>query len=117
MARKKRASMREGPLADLFRSTVDPEDPPEPPPAPGRDEPTGEAETTVHREELATRLRLRTTSGRAGAPESDPLSPPVPEAYEGSDPASSAPERPEYERESSPARARRSQAPAAKERL
>jgi cell division protein FtsZ len=29
MARRKRASMREGPLADLFRSTVDPEDPPE----------------------------------------------------------------------------------------
>ncbi|HSI80600.1 MAG TPA: cell division protein FtsZ [Solirubrobacterales bacterium] len=36
MARRKRASMREGPLADLFRSTVEPEDPPE---APGRSEP------------------------------------------------------------------------------
>ena len=34
MARRKRASMREGPLADLFRSTVD--DPPaDPPEAPG----------------------------------------------------------------------------------
>ena len=31
MARPKRASMREGPLADLFRSTEAPEDPPEPP--------------------------------------------------------------------------------------
>ena len=31
MTRRKRASMREGPLADLFRSTVDPEDPPAPP--------------------------------------------------------------------------------------
>jgi cell division protein FtsZ len=31
MARRKRASMREGPLADLFRSTVDPDDPPETP--------------------------------------------------------------------------------------
>jgi cell division protein FtsZ len=31
MARRKRASMREGPLADLFRSTVEPEDPPEAP--------------------------------------------------------------------------------------
>ena len=33
MARRKRASMREGPLADLFRSTVDdpPADPPEAP--------------------------------------------------------------------------------------
>src|ERR687896_119444 len=29
MARRKRASMREGPLADLFRSTVEPDDPPE----------------------------------------------------------------------------------------
>jgi cell division protein FtsZ len=35
MARRKRASMREGPLADLFRSTGDPEDPPEPPDKPG----------------------------------------------------------------------------------
>ncbi len=33
--RNKRASMREGPLADLFRSTEDaPEDPPEPPSRP-----------------------------------------------------------------------------------
>ena len=32
MARRKRASMREGPLADLFRSTIDePADPPEAP--------------------------------------------------------------------------------------
>ncbi len=36
MARRKRASMREGPLADLFRSTVDPEDPPEAPERPDR---------------------------------------------------------------------------------
>jgi len=34
MARRKRASMREGPLADLFRSTEQPDDPPEPPPRP-----------------------------------------------------------------------------------
>ena len=33
MARRKRASMREGPLADLFRSTVEPDDPPEAPAA------------------------------------------------------------------------------------
>ena len=31
MARRKRASMREGPLADLFRSTEAPDDPPEAP--------------------------------------------------------------------------------------
>jgi cell division protein FtsZ len=34
--RNKRASMREGPLADLFRSTESPEDPPEPPARPER---------------------------------------------------------------------------------
>jgi cell division protein FtsZ len=34
MARPKRASMREGPLADLFRSTEAPDDPPEPPARP-----------------------------------------------------------------------------------
>ena len=34
MARRKRASMREGPLADLFRSTDDPDDPPEAPSRP-----------------------------------------------------------------------------------
>ncbi len=38
MARRKRASMREGPLADLFRSTGDPEDPPEAPAPPPRRE-------------------------------------------------------------------------------
>ena len=36
MARRKRASMREGPLADLFRSTEEPEDPPEAPAPPPR---------------------------------------------------------------------------------
>ncbi len=36
MARRKRASMREGPLADLFRSTEAPQDPPEAPALPPR---------------------------------------------------------------------------------
>jgi cell division protein FtsZ len=40
MARRKRASMREGPLADLFRSTVEPDDPPEAPTSPSREEDT-----------------------------------------------------------------------------
>jgi cell division protein FtsZ len=44
MARRKRASMREGPLADLFRSTVEPEDPPE---APARGDRPQEGETNV----------------------------------------------------------------------
>ncbi len=47
MARKKRASMREGPLADLFRSTVEPDDPPEAPSPTGRPS----DETNVMREE------------------------------------------------------------------
>jgi cell division protein FtsZ len=38
MARRKRASMREGPLADLFRSTAQPDDPPEAPAPPPRRE-------------------------------------------------------------------------------
>jgi cell division protein FtsZ len=38
MARRKRASMREGPLADLFRSTAQPDDPPEAPVPPPRRE-------------------------------------------------------------------------------
>ncbi len=44
MARPKRASMREGPLADLFRSTEAPDDPPEPParPEPRRRDPEPE---------------------------------------------------------------------------
>ncbi len=50
MARRKRASMREGPLADLFRSTVDPDDPPEARPE-SRAEGTGEGETGVMREQ------------------------------------------------------------------
>jgi cell division protein FtsZ len=47
MARRKRASMREGPLADLFRSTVEPEDPPEAPERPTRSQ--GEAGTRTER--------------------------------------------------------------------
>ncbi len=34
MGRRKRASMREGPLADLFRSTIDDDPPADPPEAP-----------------------------------------------------------------------------------
>src|SRR5688572_9944758 len=48
--RNKRASMREGPLADLFRSTVEPDDPPAPPERPPASHPYDEApepETTV----------------------------------------------------------------------
>ena len=100
MAPKKRASMREGPLADLFRSTVDPEDPPEAPPAPGREQPAGEAETTVHRD--------------GPAPDHEPADP-APAPYDEAD-------EPAYEPDPEPVRERRApreyeDAPAAKERL
>jgi cell division protein FtsZ len=42
--------MREGPLADLFRSTVEPSDPPAPPDVPGR----SEDETRIYDEEAPT---------------------------------------------------------------
>src|ERR687891_641043 len=48
MARRKRASMREGPLADLFRATVEPDDPPE---APARSRRPAEDDTNVMREQ------------------------------------------------------------------
>jgi cell division protein FtsZ len=48
MARRKRASMREGPLADLFRSTIEPDDPPEAPERSGR---SPEQDTSVIREQ------------------------------------------------------------------
>ena len=54
MAEKKRASMREGPLADLFRSTVEPEDPPEapaPPPPRSQQPPPSEQETRIYDED------------------------------------------------------------------
>ena len=61
MARRKRASMREGPLADLFRSTDKPEDPPEAPAPPPRREQRDD-DTRVMREEP----RERAQAARAG---------------------------------------------------
>jgi len=57
MARRKRASMREGPLADLFRSTVEPDDPPEAPARSEREaseEETRVDEPTVSQEPVAS---------------------------------------------------------------
>jgi cell division protein FtsZ len=101
MARRKRASMREGPLADLFRSTVDPDDPPE---APSRGERPSEDETGVMREASPT------PSERA-APRPPPPSEPFDQVE--SDPEPAAPP----EREPEEVRAYREQPPAAKERL
>jgi cell division protein FtsZ len=65
MARRKRASMREGPLADLFRSTVEPEDPPEAP---------------VRRDERPARAEAEPVHEPAPAPEPERIeTPSVPE--------------------------------------
>ena len=90
MARRpKRASMREGPLADLFRSTEAPDDPPEPPARPEsrrereereRSEPASEAETSVE---------------RAAEPQSDPPAEPEHRPRDEPVPAKPAPSEPQ----------------------
>ncbi len=65
--RNKRASMREGPLADLFRSTEEPDDPPEPP------------------------ARPKSRRERDAAPEPEAADPPEPEAPRAPAPASDDP--------------------------
>jgi len=95
MARRKRASMREGPLADLFRSTVRPEDPPEhtdPPAREAREEETGvlPQQPPAEREDAPDRggefFDRETETAPAREPE--PVSPqrPVPPVEETPDP-------------------------------
>ena len=86
MARRKRASMREGPLADLFRSTAkppEPDDPPELPPVPPR---RSDEDTKVMRSE-----------------EPPPPEPPAEPAPSEPEPAAEPSEF--YDREDEPARA------------
>jgi cell division protein FtsZ len=92
--------MREGPLADLFRSTVEPDDPPEPP---SRGSRGGDDETGV----------MRTGSGsESRAPEPPPARDPEPEFFDQGDSAPEAPAEPE------PVQAyHQPEPPAAKERL
>ncbi len=71
MARRKRASMREGPLADLFRATVDPDDPPEAP-APPTSRPR-EDDTSVMSESPA-----ESTPPPAGEAAAEPEAEPAP---------------------------------------
>src|SRR5436189_1695478 len=81
MARRKRASMREGPLADLFRSTVREEKPEEPP-------------TEQHRPDVADD-ETRVIGGRKvepAAPSREPEPPPLPSVEE-PEPAPPDPER------------------------
>jgi cell division protein FtsZ len=78
--------MREGPLADLFRSTVEPEDPPAPPEAPG----ASEDQTSVLPSEPADEsTRLDEPAPDLGhEPAAEPVSPerPVPPVEETPDP-------------------------------
>ena len=69
MARRKRASMREGPLADLFRSTVDdpPADPPEAP-----EEFSREAQPKTDPDPDAPRYGRRDPAGETPVPEPGP---------------------------------------------
>jgi cell division protein FtsZ len=76
MARRKRASMREGPLADLFRSTAQPDDPPE---APAGGQPA-EEETSVMRGSPAPEQPPAPREPEPPAPERTPeQAPPDPE--------------------------------------
>src|SRR2546421_3450103 len=96
MGRRKRASMREGPLADLFRSTVD--DPPaDPPEAPRLGERREEERETS---EEPTRAQ----GPPAEEPEDAPTEQVIPEPPRGPEPisVSRAPEEPRVERPSVP---------------
>jgi cell division protein FtsZ len=86
MARGKRASMREGPLADLFRSTSDdaPVDPPEAPRY-GRDDPA-----EARKAEQEGRDEGASPSGPVAA--GDPPPPPVAKASSGAVPPTAPPE-------------------------
>ncbi len=101
MARRKRASMREGPLADLFRSTVDPDDPPE---APKRGEQRAEDETGVMREQPPAPRESR-------PPDPEPQAPPESQPF---DHTQTEPESPP---EDDVRAYRTEEPPAAKERL
>ncbi len=86
MARSKRASMREGPLADLFRSTSDhaPEDPPEAPRY-GREDPA-EAKKAEQEE-----LRAAGDDSAGPVAAGDPPAPPVADASSGEAPSAAPP--------------------------
>jgi cell division protein FtsZ len=99
MARRKRASMREGPLADLFRSTVEPEDPPEAPtPGAGR----GDDETrTMGTEPPAPEAPPREPEppppaedapfDQSGEPQATPVRPEADQGYRAPDPPAPPP--------------------------
>src|SRR4051812_30371732 len=105
--RRKRASMREGPLADLFRSTIDdpPADPPEaprpgerrpereeqPPDEPVRQQPSKKWEPRYGREDPAEKRPPEHEEGTAETP-GPPSPPPSPDPPSPPDPQPPAPE-------------------------
>jgi cell division protein FtsZ len=112
MGRRKRASMREGPLADLFRSTVDdpPADPPEAP-RPGESRKPEQAEPRYGREDP---VPPRDETPQPPAPSPDPAPSPQPE------PPTPQPEPPSPDPEPPPPQMQRpdpSTLPEPKERL
>jgi cell division protein FtsZ len=113
MARRKRASMREGPLADLFRSTVEPEDPPEAPQRPGQ--PREEDDARVLDPEQAEPAR-REPEPRAREPEPRPPEPHRPEDPE-PEPSPPDPERVRAYRVEEESEVAQPEVPGAKERL
>ncbi len=105
MARRKRASMREGPLADLFRSTEAPADPPEAPALPPRHD------EREREEETRTMPAVPEPEAREPEPDYEPA-PREPE------PESAPPSRaPIFDVEDDDPVAESSTAPGAKERL
>jgi cell division protein FtsZ len=125
MARRKRASMREGPLADLFRSTVDdpPVDPPEAP-IPGR---RSEAEAPEGDEAVEPRYGREepvpaAETPQPPAPSPDPApspqpQPPTPQPEPPSPDTEPPPPQMQHQRPSFEARPETSTAPEPRERL
>src|SRR5215212_7447742 len=104
MARRKRASMREGPLADLFRSTV----------GRGEDEP----ETEVHAAEAPSTPEPREAAPPTRPPEEEPQAPPPDPTWSGEPmPAPEEPPDPERVRAYRTEDLRPPAPPAPKERL
>ncbi len=113
MGRRKRASMREGPLADLFRSTVDddpPADPPEAPDLGAEEAPEQSADSPRFGRDDPVSPRAETPQPPAPSP--DPAPPPQPDPPTPPGPPEPDPSPPPQMREVETATA-----PGAKDRL
>ena len=115
MGRRKRASMREGPLADLFRSTIDDDPPADPPEAPKPGEKRadehqgGPDQPRFGREEPVPSDQPRSETPQPPAPSPDPAPSPQPE------PPTPQPEPPRPEPEPPAPQMRQPEAPTHRE--